>query len=132
MGGKIFLRRCSKLGRGPKVVRSIEILLSSKFPLQKPRVPVGIQPPPENLRLKTGKVSGSVIARCDTTDHRVMYEWQTATGENPVTWENQPPTNSASSAFGTYAPGTWLNVRVRARVPAGAGDWSSVIKIMVV
>jgi hypothetical protein len=110
----------------------LEVLLSSKFPLQKPRLPVGIQPAPANLRLIPGKVSGSSTARCDRAAHRVMYEWQTATGETAGPWENEPPTLSASATFGGYEPGTWLHVRVRSRVTAGAGDWSNVIKIMVV
>lgn len=61
----------------------LETLLSSKFPLQKPRVPLGIQPAPANLRLKHGKVSGYVAARCDSSEHRVMYEWQLGEIDRP-------------------------------------------------
>ena len=110
----------------------LEQLLSSKYPLQKERAPLGIQPAPANLRLKHGKVSGSIAAACDVGAHRVMYEWQTAPGETPTDWKNEAPTNSSRTTFDGAAPGTWLNARVRARVPAGAGDWSGVTRIMVI
>jgi hypothetical protein len=111
---------------------NLENLLSSNYPLQKERSPLDIQPAPANLRLKHGKVSGSIAANCDPGTHRVMFEWQTATGQNPADWQTEPSTNSAKCVFSGHAPGTWLNVRTRIRVPAGAGDWSSVIQIMVV
>ena len=76
--------------------------------------------------------SGSIAATCDVSDHRVMYEWQTAIGQSPTDWTSEPPTNSSRTGFSGYTPGTWLNCRVRFRVPAGAGDWSSAIQIMVV
>lgn len=111
---------------------NLEKLLSSSYPLQKDRAPVDIQPAPANLRLKHGKVSGSIAAYCDPNTHRVLYEWQTAAGASPTEWQIEPSTNSARSVFSGHAPGSWLYVRVRARVPAGAGDWSSVIQIMVI
>ncbi len=115
-----------------RTAENMEQLLSSKYPLQKERGPLGIQPAPENLRLKHGKTSGSIAATCDVSDHRVMYEWQTAIGQSPTDWTSEPPTNSSRTGFSGYTPGTWLNCRVRFRVPAGAGDWSSAIQIMVV
>lgn len=115
-----------------KTAASLEQILTSKYPLQKERAPLGIQPAPANLRLKHGKVSGSIAAACDVGDHRVMYEWQSATGENPGEWKNEAPTNSSHTTFEGTAPGTWLHARVRARVPAGAGDWSGVTRIMVI
>lgn len=110
----------------------LEQILTSKYPLQKERAPLGVQPAPENLRLKHGKVSGSIAATCDVNSHRVMYEWQSAIGENPTEWTNEAPTNSSRTTFEGNTPGTWLNARVRARVPAGAGDWSGVTRIMVI
>jgi hypothetical protein len=115
-----------------KTAGNLEQILTSKYPLQKERAPLGIQPAPANLRLKHGKVSGSIAAVCDVGEHRVMYEWQTATGENPTEWKSEAPTTSSRTNFEGVAPGTWLNARVRARVPAGAGDWSGVSRIMVV
>ncbi|MEO5716651.1 MAG: hypothetical protein ABIT37_24445 [Luteolibacter sp.] len=111
---------------------TLEDFLSSKYPLQKERAPVGIQPAPANLRLKHGKVSGSLDATCDVNDHRVMYEWQTSIGQTPAEWTTQPSTNSSRTSFSGFTPGTWVNVRVRIRVPAGAGDWSSVVQIMMI
>jgi len=61
-----------------------------------------------------------------------MDEWQTATGEKPADWKSEAPTISSRTTFEGSTPGTWLNARVRARVPAGAGDWSGVTRIMVV
>ena len=61
-----------------------------------------------------------------------MYEWQSAIGQNPTAWTNEAPTNSSRSTFEGSTPGTWLNARVRSRVPAGAGDWSGVSQIMVI
>jgi hypothetical protein len=93
---------------------------------------VDIQPAPSNLRLKHGKVSGSITVACAPNSRRVIYEWQSAVGQTPVDWKSEPPTNSASCAIDGNAPGSWLNVRVRARVTAGSGDWSGVSQIMVV
>ena len=111
---------------------NLEQILTSKYPLQKERSPLGIQPAPANLRLKHGKVSGSIAATCDVSDHRVMYEWQSANGQNLTEWVNEAPTNSSRTSFEGHTPGTWLNARVRIRVPAGAGDWSGVTQIMVI
>jgi hypothetical protein len=125
--------RLRLLGREiEKIADSLEQILTTKYPLQKERSPLGVQPAPANLRLKHGKVSGSIAATCDVGEHRVMYEWQTAIGENPEAWKSEAPTNSSRTTFGGAAPGSWLNARVRARVPAGAGDWSGVSRIMVV
>ena len=111
---------------------TFEDFLSSKYPLQKERSPIGIQPAPSNLRIKHGKVSGSLDALCDVNDHRVMYEWQTATGQTPAEWITQPSTNSSRASFSGFTPGTWVNTRARIRVPAGAGDWSNVVQIMMI
>jgi|GEM_PF-5243151 len=111
---------------------TLEDFLSSKYPLQKDRAPLGIQSAPSNLRIKHGKVSGSLDALCDVNDHRVMYEWQTAIGQTPADWTTQPSTNAARTTFSGFTPGTWVNVRVRIRVPAGAGDWSNVVQIMMI
>ncbi|MEO7098761.1 MAG: hypothetical protein ABI162_05325 [Luteolibacter sp.] len=111
---------------------TLEQYHSSKYPLQKERAPVGIQSAPSNLRVKHGKVSGSLDALCDVTDHRVIYEWQTATGQTPAEWTTQPSTNSSRTTFSGFAPGTWVNTRSRIRVPAGAGDWSTVVQIMMI
>jgi hypothetical protein len=110
---------------------TLEDFLNSKYPLQKERAPIGIQSAPSNLRLKHGKVSGSLEALCDVGDHRVMYEWQTAIGQTPAEWTVQPSTNSSRTSFSRFTPGTWVNVRARIRVPAGAGDWSNVVQIMM-
>ncbi|MES2474951.1 MAG: hypothetical protein V4640_04155 [Verrucomicrobiota bacterium] len=111
---------------------TLEQFLSSKYPMQKERAPIGIQPAPSNLRVKHGKVSGSLDAACDVSDHRVLYEWQTAVGQIPADWTIQPTSNSSRSTFSGFTPGTWVNTRCRFRVPAGAGDWSSVVQIMMV
>ena len=115
-----------------KTADTLEDFLSSNYPLQKERAPIGVQPAPANLRAKHGKVSGSLEAVCDVSDHRVMYEWQTATGQTPAEWTIQPSTNSSRASFSGFAPGTWVNTRCRIRVPAGPGDWSSVVQIMMV
>ena len=61
-----------------------------------------------------------------------MYEWQTATGQTPGEWTTQPTTNSARTGFSGFTPGTWVNVRARIRVPAGAGDWTNPAQIMMI
>lgn len=111
---------------------TLEDFLSSKYPLQKERSPIAIQPAPSNLRLKHGKVSGSLDAACEASDHRVLHEWQTATGQTPSDWTTQPTTTSIRTTFSGFTPGTWVNVRARIRVPAGAGDWSNVVQIMMI
>lgn len=115
-----------------RTATTLEEFLSSKYPLQKERAPVGIQPAPSNLRTRHGKVSGSLDAACDANEHRVMVEWQTATGQNPTDWTTQPSTNSSRTTFSGFTPGTWVSVRCRIRVPAGVGDWSNVVQLMMI
>ena len=115
-----------------KTADTLEDFLSSNYPLRKEGAPLGVQAAPANLRAKHGKVSGSLEAVCDVCDHRVMYEWQTATGQTPAEWTIQPSTNSSRASFSGFAPGSWVNTRCRIRVPAGAGDWSTVVQIMMV
>jgi len=70
-------------------------------------------------------VVGKSIPNADPShlnDHRVMYEWQTATGQTPADWIVQPSTIAARASFSGFTPGTWVNARARIRVPAGAGD----------
>jgi hypothetical protein len=111
----------------------LEKLLGTNYPLQKERSnSVGIQPAPTNLRLKHGKVSGSISAACETDGVRVMVDWQTAAGQVPGEFTSALSTNSLRTTFSGLTPGTWLNARCRARVPAGAGDWSNVVQIMVI
>jgi hypothetical protein len=111
---------------------NLEQALSTNYPLKKVGSPLGIQPAPANLRLRHGKVSGTITGVCDSSVHRVLFEWQTAIGDNPTNWAIEPSTNAASTNFNNHPPGSWLNARVRARVPAGAGDWSGVARIMVI
>jgi hypothetical protein len=111
---------------------NLEKLLSSSYPLQKDRAPVDIQPAPANLRLKHGKVSGSIAAYCDPNTHRVLYEWQTAAGASPTEWQIEPSTNSARSVFPAtpLAPGSMsasapVSPPVPATGAASSRSWSS-------
>jgi hypothetical protein len=110
----------------------LPILLSSGFPAQKGRQRVGPLHVPANLRLKRGKVSGQLIARCNKLDQASAYDWQYATGATPTAWISVPSTFAAKNTFVGLVPGTQYMVRVRAVGTAGPSDWSSAATLMAV
>ncbi len=60
------------------------VLMSSGFPLQRDRAPVGPLPAPTQLRLAKGKTSGTAIARCRRLGQARAYQWRIAPAATPT------------------------------------------------
>jgi hypothetical protein len=106
-------------------------LLSSGFPAQRTRAPVGELPAPANLRLSRGKVSGQVIARCDRIERAGAYLWRYALSSTPTTWLQVVTTVSAKAVFTSLAPTASYLAQVSVVGSAGQGNWSDVATVTV-
>jgi len=109
----------------------LAILLSSGFTAQKQKKPVGPLPAPANMRLKRGKTSGLLIARCDKLLQAGAYEWRYANVATPTVWVNLESTFAAHVAIEGLTPGTQYTTQVRALGTAGPSDWSDTATLMV-
>ena len=108
-----------------------EILLGTGFPLQRQGVAGGKPAAPTGLRLKRGKVSGELLARCNPLVTDVVYQWRYALATAPGAWTVCDPTFAARFALGGLVAGTSYAIQVRAVGRHGAGDWSDAVVLMV-
>jgi hypothetical protein len=100
-------------------------LVSSGFSAQRNRHrPLGVLPPPPNLRLSVGKLSGQLRAQCGATRAAGSYQWRYATEQAPTAWTLSNPTTSSRYTLAGLVPGTSYLVQVRAVGALGASDWS--------
>jgi len=109
----------------------LAILLSSGFPAQRHKKPVGALPAPANMRLKRGKTSGLLIARCNRVLQAGAYEWRYANIATPTAWVNLESTFAARVAIEGLTPGAQYTAQVRALGTAGPSDWSDTATLMV-
>jgi hypothetical protein len=107
-------------------------LLSSGFPAQRNKQPVGALPAPANLRLSRGTNSGQIIARCQRLKQAGAYAWRYATAAAPTAWIEVDSTFAASVTISGLVPGTQYSVQARALGTAGPSDWSDAAMLMVV
>jgi len=107
-----------------------EKLLASGYPVQKTRQPSSVPNPPQNLRLRPAKISGQMLARCDTLPSAKSYQWRYASATAPTTWLQPDPTTSASCTLEDLVAGTTYTVQVRAVSSKGVSDWSDVATLM--
>jgi hypothetical protein len=107
-----------------------EKLLASGYPVQKTRQPSSVPNPPQNLRLRPAKISGQMLARCDTLPSAKSYQWRYASATAPTTWLLQDPTTSASCTLEDLVPGTIYTVQVRAVSSKGVSEWSDGATLM--
>lgn len=108
------------------------VLLSSGFPAQKERQPVGILPAPENLRLRRLDLSGKIKARVKPVDNAASYEWRFTTATAPTAWQSGGITTAASEVLENLTPGTVYVVQVRAIGSKGPSEWSDSASLMAV
>ncbi|HTA66110.1 MAG TPA: hypothetical protein VK753_11445 [Xanthomonadaceae bacterium] len=106
-------------------------LKSSGFPLQRTRQPVGPLPAPSNLRLVRGKVSGTLVARCDRQNRAGCYQWRCAPTATPTAWLPIATTLSASATFDGLVPAMQYTVQVCVIGTAGPSNWSDVAMVVV-
>jgi hypothetical protein len=109
----------------------LAILLSSGFTAQRQRKPVGALPAPANLRLKRGRTSGLLIARCDKLPQAGAYEWRYANVATPTAWVDIEATFAARVTIEGLTPGAQYTAQARALGTAGPSDWSDTATLMV-
>jgi hypothetical protein len=108
------------------------VLMSSGFPLQRSRAPVGPLPAPVQVRMVKGKTSGTAIARCRPIGQARAYQWRVAPASTPMAWLPVVTTFAAHAQFEGLAPTTFYVAQVCAVGTAGAGDWSETAMVLVV
>jgi len=107
-------------------------LLSSGFPAQRGRQPVGRLPAPANPRLVRGAISGQLIARCGKLPQATGYEWRYAMSATPTAWVSLGSRFAVTATIDGLVPGTQYIAQVRALGTAGPSDWSGAAMLMVV
>jgi hypothetical protein len=113
------------------------IVVKSGFPsYETTRVP-DTNPPaaPENLSVRQGDLSGSIVARYRPDRQRSVNDIQTNTGDpnNASDWKPAGLFTGGKAVLGGFVPGTTVWVRVRTVGLKGVmGAWSDPAKIMVV
>jgi hypothetical protein len=107
-------------------------LLSSGFPLQRERSPIGTLPAPTQVRLVKGKTTGTAIARCRRSGQARAYQWRIAPAATPTAWLPVITTFSAHAEFEGLVSTTLYIVQACAVGTAGAGDWSETAMALVV
>jgi len=108
------------------------VLMSSGFPLQQPRAPVGPLPAPTQVRLVKGKTSGTAIARCRRIVRASGYQWRIAPAATPTAWLPVVTTFAAHAEFDSLVATAVYVVQVCAVGTAGVGDWSETATVLVV
>jgi hypothetical protein len=107
------------------------VLMSSGFPLQRGRSPVGPLPAPSQVRLAKGKTTGTAIARCRLLPRARAYQWRIAPAATPTAFLPVLTTFAAHAEFEGLTPTTFYVVQVCAVGTAGAGDWSETAAALV-
>jgi len=106
-------------------------LISSGFPLQRVRGPVGSLAAPIQVRMVKGKTTGTAIARCRRIDRARAYQWRIAPAATPTAWSAVLTTFSAHAEFEGLATMSVYIVQVCAVGTAGPGDWSETAAALV-
>ncbi len=107
-------------------------LLSSGFPAQRTRVPLGNLVAPLGLILAKGKLSGQIIARCNRHPKAGAYHWRIGPTATPMVWQPIDTTLAAHIAYDNLVMYTPYTAQVRAIGTAGPSDWSDVASAVVV
>ena len=107
------------------------LLMSSGFPLQRDRSPIGPLGAPTEVRMVKGKVSGTAIARCRKMGGARAYQWRIAPAATPTAWSPVVTTFCAHAQFEGLPAMTVYVVQVCAIGTAGTGDWSETAAVLV-
>jgi hypothetical protein len=103
----------------------LTMLLSSGFPIQKPRrQPVGALPVPKHITVTIGQRSGELDASMSPIAGASTYNWRVTTAAAPETVVMSWQTTAASNTFTGLTPGEVYRVQANAVGAAGPSDWS--------
>jgi hypothetical protein len=107
-------------------------LLSSGFPAQRTRAPVGKLQAPTGLTVARSKLSGQIIVRCNRHPKAGAYHWRIGPTATPMVWLPIDTTLAAHIAYDNLVMYTAYTAQVRAIGTAGPSDWSDVASAVVV
>jgi hypothetical protein len=100
-------------------------ILSSGFEVKSPRTPVGILPPPSNVRCGFGFVPGEVLLLWGGVDGRLAYRVQyTPTPADPATWQDYVFTGKTRLIVSGLASSREYAFRIASLSAEGLGDYS--------
>jgi hypothetical protein len=105
---------------GPAIIQSARLALR-KTPVRKAL----------GFHAKAGSVSGSVKVVAPAAARRASYEWQYST-DGGKTWVTMPSTLQAKTSLSGLTPQTTIQLRYRAVLKGGEGDWSQAVSYVVV
>jgi hypothetical protein len=112
---------------------NMAILLSSGFPIQKPkRTSAGVLPAPETPVLATGVRTGELAAVTAPVANAYTYNWRVALASAPTDYVQELQRTAARITFTGLTPGQIYIVDVNAVGAEGPGDWSNSAELMVV
>ena len=112
---------------------NLVVLLTSKFPIQKPEnTPIGKLPPPAGPTLKLGTNSGDLAASVPPVYGALTYNWQLCFASAPTVVVQAMETSPASVLFTGVPPGQVCLVQANAMGTAGTSDWSQTASHMVI
>jgi hypothetical protein len=82
-----------------------------------------------DFEVKRTRVPGTVVLVARAAKGRASYDWQY--GRDGVTWLDVEATLRADATLGGLTPGAWYFFRLRVVTPAGKGDWSDALSLLV-
>ncbi len=99
-------------------------ILSAGFDVKSPGIPVGILPPPGNVRCVFGNVPGEIIMRWSGVNGRLIYKVQmNRTPENPL-WLDYTYTGKSRLVISGLVSGNDYEFRIACISASGIGDYS--------
>jgi hypothetical protein len=108
------------------------VLIASGFPVQKQRAASGQLAPPQNVRLRRTRLSGSLLALCTAVRSARAYQWRWAVAATPTAWTQAEPSTTSRFTVDGLVPGTTYIAQVRVIGTRGPSDWSDSATMMAV
>ncbi len=100
-------------------------ILSAGFDVKSPLHPIGILPPPGNVRSVFGNVPGEIILRYGGVDGRLIYKVQLKEGDGlPDSWRDYTYTGKTRLVIGGLVSGREYEFRIACISASGIGDYS--------
>jgi hypothetical protein len=110
---------------GVDAAGAIAMILSTGLSIKKARV---VNKPP--LAARHGKVSGDVRLIARAVAKSAVYFWSYSMDQN--SWTNVPETMKSGTTISGLTPGQVYYFRFQARTRKGLGDYSDVVKLVMI